>query len=277
MQIYRELEILTARPAAADMAAAPHRLYGVLSVREACTAARWRTLAVGEVAAAIAQRKLPILAGGTGLYLKALAAGLAPVPPVPRTVREAGRRLMATEGSIALHRRLARLDAVGAARLEPSDRQRVLRAWEVVTASSVPLHEWHGRVAAAAESPELLVFAFLPPRDELYAACDLRFERMVDAGAIDEARSVLAMQLDPELPAMKAVGLREIAAYIEGKIDRERMIALGQQATRHYAKRQYTWFRRQSPDAVRINAQFSERLGREIFTKIRDFMLTRPA
>ena len=273
MQVYRELAILTARPDAAAMTAVPHRLYGVIPARESCSVARWRAMAVAEIDAALAAGKLPILAGGTGLYIEALAKGLAPVPDIPSSVRDEARRLVAEEGAAALHARLARLDPASAAVLNPGDRQRVVRAWEVITATGKPLAEWQ-RAAAPADAPALLTFLFLPPRDALYAASDRRFAAMIEAGAIDEVKALLALNADPEMPAMKAVGVREITAYVRGEIDIARMIALGQQATRRYAKRQYTWFRHRLPAAHTFDEQYSESLNRVIFTKIRESRLT---
>jgi tRNA dimethylallyltransferase len=274
MQVYRELRVLTARPDAAAEAAVPHRLYGLVPARESCSAARWRTLALAEIDAAHAAGRLPVLAGGTGLYLAALSQGLAPVPAIPPEVRDQGRRLIAAEGAPAFHARLAGLDPAGAAALRPADRQRLLRAWEVVTATGKSLREWQRAGGAAADVPPLTAFVFLPPRDFLYAACDRRFEAMVTEGAVEEVKALLALGLDPELPAMKAVGVREIAAYLGGEIGRARMIELGQQATRRYAKRQYTWFRHRMPGAIVIDEQYSERLNDVIFSKIRESLLT---
>jgi len=274
MQVYRELAIVTARPDAAATAAVPHTLYGVISARESCSVARWRALALAEIDAARAAGKLPILAGGTGLYIEALAKGLAPVPEIPAAVREEGRKLAAEEGAAALHARLALVDPAAAATLRPSDRQRVLRAWEVKTATGTSLLEWRRVLGVAEDAPTLLIFVFLPPREALYAACDRRFQDMVERGAVDEVRALLALRLDPDLPAMKAVGVREIAAYLRGDIDHARMLALGQQATRRYAKRQYTWFRHRLPDAVVLGEKYSERLDPAIFTKIRESGLT---
>jgi tRNA dimethylallyltransferase len=274
MQVYRELAILTARPDAAAMTAAPHKLYGVVSAREACSAARWRAMALAEIDAALAAGKLPILAGGTGLYIEALAKGLAPVPEIPAGVREEARKLVAEEGAAAFHARLARIDPEAAAALRPSDRQRLVRAWEVKTATGKSLREWQRAESVTNDAPELLTFVFLPPRDALYAACDRRFAAMVDAGAIDEVKALLALTLDPGLPAMKAVGLREIADYLAGGIDHARMLALGRQATRRYAKRQYTWFRHRLPAVVVLDEQYSERLNQIIFMKIRESGLT---
>jgi tRNA dimethylallyltransferase len=274
MQVYRELAILTARPDAAAMAAAPHRLYGVLSAADACSAGRWRALALAEIDAALARGKPPILAGGTGLYLEALRDGLAPVPSIPDDVRERARALLLAEDGQALHSRLAKIDPAAAAALRPGDRQRIVRAWQVMTATGRSILDWQRAAPPADDAVELTTFLFLPDRKALYAACDRRFEAMIAAGAIDEVKALLALGLDPGLPAMKAVGVREIAAYLGGEIARAEMIARGQQATRNYAKRQYTWFRRRVPAARIYHEQYSERLDRDIFTKIRESRLT---
>jgi tRNA dimethylallyltransferase len=255
------------------MAAVPHALYGAIPARESCSVARWREMALAEIDTALAAGKLPILAGGTGLYIEALAKGLAPVPEIPAAVRDEARRLVAEEGAAAFHARLAHIDPDAAATLRPSDRQRLVRAWEVKTATGKSLREWQ-RAPGADDAPSLLTFVILPPRDLLYAACDRRFEEMVERGAIEEVKALLALELDPNLPAMKAVGVREIAAYLHGDMDRARMIALGRQATRRYAKRQYTWFRHRLPDAVLLSEQYSERQNPAIFTKIRESGLT---
>ena len=274
MQVYRELAILTARPDAAAMAAVPHRLYGVLSAGDACSAGRWCALALAEIDAALAAGKLPILAGGTGLYLEALQNGLVPVPAIPDDVREQARALLLGEDRHALHARLARIDPAAAAALRPGDRQRIVRAWEVMMATGRSILEWRREVHQAENAPELTTFLFLPERQALYAACDRRFEQMIEAGAIGEVKALLALGLDPGLPAMKAVGVREIAAYLRGEIGRAEMIARGQQATRNYAKRQYTWFRRRVRAVGRFDEQYSERMDADIFKIIRESGLT---
>lgn len=274
MQVYRELAILTAWPDAAAMAAAPHRLYGVLPAGDACSAGRWCAMAIAEIDAALAQGKLPILAGGSGLYLEALRNGLAPVPAIPADIREQARALLLDEDRHALHARLAKIDPAAAAVLRPGDRQRILRAWQVMMATGRSILEWHRDIHPAEGAPELTTFLILPERKVLYAACDRRFEEMIESGAIDEVKALLAMHLDPSLPAMKAVGVREIAAYLRGDIGRAEMIARGQQATRNYAKRQYTWFRHRVPFAGRFDEQYSERMNDSIFKIIRESRLT---
>ncbi|MCG8547148.1 MAG: tRNA (adenosine(37)-N6)-dimethylallyltransferase MiaA, partial [Alphaproteobacteria bacterium] len=189
MQVYRELRILTARPTLADEARVPHRLYGVLSVAEECSAARWREMAVTAIDETHRAGRLPILCGGTGLYLKALTEGLSPMPDIPAAVRQSVRARFEGADAPAIHAALQAVDPAMAARLTPTDRQRLLRALEVYEATGQSLAEWQ---AAPAEGPPAgYVFHTIlvtPPRAELYADCDARFQAMLDAGALDEAR-----------------------------------------------------------------------------------------
>ena len=275
MQVYRDLRVLTARPGAADEARRPHRLYGALDGAELCSAARWRDMAAAAIAEARAAGALPVLVGGTGLYFRALTRGLAEVPPIPEPVRHEARRLRAELGPAGFHRALAARDPEAAARLAPGDTQRTVRAYEVAAATGVPLGEWQRRGAAGALRGARLELVLLPPRDLLYRAVDGRFAAMLEAGAAEEVRRLLDRRLDPALPVMKAVGVREIAAWIGGEIARDKAIARGSQATRNYAKRQYTWFRRQMPGAAALEEQYSESLAGRIFPIIREFLLTR--
>jgi tRNA dimethylallyltransferase len=268
MQVYRELKVLTARPSDADLARAPHRLYGVLSARERCTAAQWRTMALEAIGDARRDGRLAIVVGGTGLYLRALMEGLAPVPEVPADIREGAVARHRALGGAAFHAELAGLDPEMAARLKPGDTQRLIRAWEVVTATGRSLASFQ-RLPIAESGLRFAAIRLLPPRDALYAACDARCLRMVEEGALDEVRALLALGLDPSLPAMKSLGVRELAAYIRGEADREDAIARFQQTTRNYAKRQVTWFRHQMSDAFTVDAQFSESLAEKIFSFIR--------
>ena len=275
MQVYRDLRVLTARPGAAAEARAPHRLYGVIDAAEACSAGRWRALALAEIAAARAAGRLPVLVGGTGLYLHALVHGLAPIPPVPAAVRADARALHAELGGPAFHARLAARDPESAARLHAEDAQRLVRAWEVLAATGRTLGDWQ-RTPASGEVGAVSAVLLLPPRAALYAAIDARFTAMMDDGAVDEVRALLARNLPAELPAMKAVGVREIAALLAGRATREEAIAAVQQATRHYAKRQITWLRHRMAGLrlLSLDAQYSERFLPEIFAFIRQPLLT---
>ncbi|MCX7354403.1 MAG: tRNA (adenosine(37)-N6)-dimethylallyltransferase MiaA [Alphaproteobacteria bacterium] len=251
MQVYRELRILTARPGAAEMARAPHRLYGVLSAAEPCSAARWRVLALAAIEEARSQGRLPILVGGTGLYLRALFSGLAEIPPIPQEVREAARARQRDLGGEAFRAELARRDPESAARLAAGDTQRLVRAWEVVEATGRTLPEWQRAGGAGTGAHVYRTILLMPPRDALYAACDARFGAMVTAGALDEVRALLAFGLDPALPALKSLGVRELARHLAGEWTLEQAEEKARQATRNYAKRQTTWFRHQlAPDLV---------------------------
>ncbi len=268
MQVYRELRIVTARPGQDETRRVPHRLYGVMSARQRCTAARWRTMALAAIANAKAKGRLPVVVGGTGLYLKALIEGLAPVPEIPPEVRAAARTRHAELGGAAFHAELKRLDPDMAARLKPGDTQRMVRAWEVVTATGRSLALFQ-KIRPAPAKLWFQTFRLLPPRETLYAACDARCRRMVEEGAVDEVRALMALKLDPDLPAMKAVGVRELAALVAGETSRAQALAKFQQVTRNYAKRQVTWFRHQLPDAQTWDAQFSERVEDQTFSFIR--------
>ncbi|MGE0733878.1 MAG: tRNA (adenosine(37)-N6)-dimethylallyltransferase MiaA [Alphaproteobacteria bacterium] len=272
MQIYRGIEILTAQPDAQAQAAVPHRLYGDLPPSEACSVGRWRTLAVAEIDASLAAGRMPVLAGGTGLYLRSLMQGLAPVPDVPAGVRERASARMSALGPAGLHAELARRDPALALRLRPTDRQRIQRAWEVIEATGRSLADWQSETPGEPRYRFLPVI-LMPPRELVYPACDARFAGMIEAGAVDEVRRLLALKLDPMLPAMKAVGVRELAAFLAGRLSLAEATAKGQQATRNYAKRQYTWFGNQmSPEktgSLTYFEQYSESLAQRIFANIR--------
>jgi tRNA dimethylallyltransferase len=243
-QIYSGLPILSAAPTAEERAQAEHRLYGVRDPAQPCSAAEWAEMARKEIADIHAEDRLPILVGGTGLYLRTLLDGIAPVPPIDAAVRERVRAQSLEQNRAELRR----ADPEAAARINPTDKTRIARALEVVQSTGQTLVEWQKqREGGIADDIELKPLVLLPPRDWLYARCDRRFERMFESGAIDEVKALLARGLDPSLPAMRAIGVREIADYLSGNAIREMAIAAGQQATRNYAKRQYTWFAHQPP------------------------------
>lgn len=240
-QVYREIPVTSAAPTAAEQAEIPHRAYGACSVTAPCSAAAYAILAKAEIAAVHADGRTPVLVGGTGLYLRTLLDGIAPIPPIDPAIR-AGIRARPVEANRA---ELERLDPDAAAHLNPNDTTRTARALEVVKSTGKTLTEWQmrkeGGIAAAVRLHPLIL---LPPRDWLYERIDRRFETLFDTAA-EEVRPLL--DLDPSLPAMRAIGVPEIAAYLRGEIDRATAIARGQQATRRYAKRQYTWFANQPP------------------------------
>jgi tRNA dimethylallyltransferase len=243
MQVYAELRILTARPTPAEEGRVPHALYGVRPAAEAGTVAWWRGAALAAMDGARAAGRVPILCGGTGLYFLSLTEGLSEIPPVPEAARAEARRLLAEEGPAALHARLARLDPETAAGLRPSDGQRLARAFEVVTGTGRGLRHWQ---AASATGPAPWRFAAIlldPPRDALRAAIARRWQAMLEAGALEEVRALADQRLDPALPAMRAHGVPELLAHLEGRMTREAASARAILNTGQYTKRQATWFR----------------------------------
>jgi tRNA dimethylallyltransferase len=245
MQVYCELAVLTARPSAADMALLPHRLYGMASAAEAYSVGRWLEDTARAIAEAVGAGRVPILVGGTGLYFKALTEGLAPVPDVPPEIREHWRERAEALGAEQLHRELAARDAAMAARLKPTDPQRIVRALEVIDATGVSLAEWQGASATPLLSTRGVARVVVAPeREPLYAAIDTRFESMVGRGALDEVKALIALGLDPGLPAMRAHGVRELGAYLAGACSWGEAIANAKTESRRYAKRQMTWARR---------------------------------
>ena len=236
--------MLSARPGPDELARAEHRLFGTRDAALPCSAADWAGEAREVLAEVHAEGRLPILVGGTGLYLRTLLDGIAPVPPIDPAVRAEVRA-----GSTAdNHGRLRVLDPEAAQRLRPSDTTRIARALEVVLSTGRSLAEWQAeRTGGIGGEVELRPLILLPPREWLYARCDARFAEMLDGGAVEEVEALLARRLDPDLPAMRAIGVPETAAMLRGELTREEALAAGQQATRRYAKRQYTWFTHQPP------------------------------
>jgi tRNA dimethylallyltransferase len=244
-QIYRDLPILSAAPDADERAQAEHKLYGALDGSEPCSAADWATMAKQEIAGIHSAGQLPILVGGTGLYLRTLLDGIAPVPPIDATIRQEVRATPVEDN----HRRLTDLDRAAAAKLNLGDTTRIARALEVVLSTGKRLSDWQTvRSGGIGQQIGLKPMLLLPPRDWLNRRCDVRFANMVERGAADEVEALLERKLDPALPVMRAIGVREIAAWLEGALTRDQAITAGQLATRQYAKRQYTWFANQPPE-----------------------------
>jgi tRNA dimethylallyltransferase len=240
MQVYRELRVLTARPTPAEEAVAPHALYGVRSAAVPGSVAWWR----GEALAAMEAADLPILCGGTGLYLRALTVGLADIPNPGPEARDEARSLLAAEGAPALHARLAAADPATAATLRPGDGQRLARAWEVWRGTGQGLAAWQ------TAAPERCAWEFMailldPPRDELRAAVSRRFAAMLAQGALEEAAALAALGLDPALPAMRAHGVPELLGFLRGDWSLQEAEERAVLATGQYTKRQATWFRHQ--------------------------------
>lgn len=249
MQVYRDLRVITARPTPDEETLAPHRLYGQVDAAVNFSAGAWVADAAVVLAEARAQQRLPIFVGGSGLYFKALTRGLAAVPPVPAAVREGVRARLEIDGVEALHAELARRDPAAAERLEPRDRTRIARALEVVEATGRSLTVWHRDGLPPLLPPGTFFAVFLEPdRDRLYAGIDARFAAMLQAGALQEVAALAARQLDPLLPAMKAHGVPALIRHLKGEITLDEAAEIGCADTRHYAKRQFTWFRHQLPE-----------------------------
>jgi tRNA dimethylallyltransferase len=249
MQVYRDLRIITARPAETEEARVPHRLYGHVDAAENYSVGRWCHDAEQALNDAIDQGRMPIFVGGTGLYFKALTAGLAAVPPIPPGVRMDVRGRLQREGAPALHSELAPLDPVTAQRVTANDRSRISRALEVVLATGRPLSDWHREGLPAIIDPARAVKTFVTcERKELVRRIETRFAAMLEAGALDEVRVLAARRLDASLPAMKAHGVPWLIRHLEGEISREEAAAGAVMDTRRYAKRQLTWFRNQMKD-----------------------------
>jgi tRNA dimethylallyltransferase len=248
MQVYRDLRIITARPTPAEEARVPHRLYGHVDAAENYSVGHWCRDAQAALAEARAAVRLPIFVGGTGLYFKALTTGLAAVPPIPAEIRAAVRGRLQSEGVSALWDELRQCDPATAARLMPNDRSRITRALEVMLATGRSITDWHREGLPAALDAAAAIKVFLTPdRVALYARIDARFDAMLAAGALEEVRALAARGLDPALPAMKAHGVPWLVRHLRGEIGLQEAADGAKRDTRHYAKRQATWFRNQMP------------------------------
>ena len=243
-QVYANLPILSAQPSAAELASAPHRLFGYLDGREACSAARWAKDALSEIEQAWAQNRIPVLVGGTGLYLRTLLDGISPIPEIDPEIRGAVRALETAEARRALEIE----DPASAAALSPGDDNRTKRALEVIRATGKTIIAWREiHEGGIGETIDLRPLILLPPRDWLYERCNWRFKNMIEAGAIEEVAALRAANLPADAPVLRAIGVPELTALQNNTLSHAEAIEHGQIATRQYAKRQYTWFRNQSP------------------------------
>ena len=258
VQLYRDLRVLSARPSPEVEARAPHHLFGVADAADGWSVGRWLREAQIVLADIGARGRPAIVVGGTGLYFKALTVGLAPIPQVPAGVVAGVEALFDAQGEASVRIALAEVDPQAAARIAPGDRQRLVRALSVARGAGRSLTAWQADTRPALAPDAWRGVLLEPPRETLYVRCDARLIAMVDAGALDEAAALTARGLDPRLPAMKAVGLRELAACAAGETSLEAALKAAQIATRHYAKRQMTWFRNQTPDWPRIVAADAE-------------------
>jgi tRNA dimethylallyltransferase len=256
MQVYRDLSIITARPTPQEEALVPHRLYGHVDASVNYSAGAWVADAGKMLTEARAQNRVPIFVGGTGLYFKALTRGLSAIPPIPPEIREGVRARLERDGAETLHAELARRDPATAQRLEPRDRTRIARALEVIEATARSLIDWHREGLPPLLPPGQFRALFLEPeREVLYARIDARFDAMLKAGALEEVAALAARKLDPLLPAMKAHGVPELIRHVRGEITLAEAAASTRAATRHYAKRQFTWFRHQLQEFAWVKPQ----------------------
>ena len=271
MQIYKELETLTSRPDRNDLEIVPHKLFGTREIINPCSVNIWNNLAQKSIENAVSRGRVPIVCGGTGMYIKYLSTQLATVPNIPAEVRLIAREKLMKLGNEKFYQELTKLDPQMEGLIPIGDSQRLVRAWEVFEVTRKSLFDWQ---AVNANQTNLTVcnILLMPDREFLYASCDRRFLEFVDNGALNEAKAIRDLELDPTLPGMKALGLLQLIDYLEGKITFDVAIAQAQQKTRNYAKRQMTWFRNQL-DADYID--YSPHTGRhtsEIFRAVIKFL-----
>lgn len=250
-QLYADLNVLSARPSAEDEARAEHRLYGLADAADAWSVGRWTRAVLDELAQLEAAGRAALLVGGTGLYFLSLTRGLADIPEVQPEIRNAVQTAYDAEGEAVFRRRLTAIDPQAEAAIAPGDRQRLVRAFSVHAQTGRPLSAFKADTRPLIAPDRWTGLVIAPERERLYANCDARVDVMIQGGALDEVRALMARRLDPGLPAMKAVGVRELAAHLAGEMTRDDAITAMKQATRNYAKRQLTWFRNQTPDWAR--------------------------
>ena len=266
-QVYADLRVLSARPSEEEMGGIEHRLFGAWDGATPCSAADWAAAAKIEIAALHGEGAVPILVGGTGLYLRTLLDGIAPVPEIDPAIRAEARALPQLEARAALERE----DPEAAIRLAPADNARTTRALEVIRSTGRTLAEWQAeKVGGIGDRVALHPLVLLPDREWLFERCDRRFATMLDGGAREEVLALLARKLDPSLPVMRAIGVREVAAWLQGELSRDEALLAGQTATRQYAKRQFTWFRHQPPPGWRRaeSENYAEDFLDELFLQI---------
>ena len=272
LQVYRELRILTARPDARSEAAVSHRLYGAVSASERFSVGEWLALARREIDLVHEAGALPIFVGGSGLYIRSLVVGIARIPKISADARVAATELYGEIGESQFRARLAERDPSVEARVQDGDKQRLIRAWEVLATTGKPISEWQsGENLGGLECP-FFVITIMPQRAKLYRSCDERFEIMLHAGALDEVAVLSRLGLDPSLPAMKALGLRALARYLNDDLSLDDARQLGCQATRNYAKRQFTWFRNQLTADIEVEDPVACR--GEVIAAVTRFLLT---
>jgi tRNA dimethylallyltransferase len=273
MQVYKELRILTARPSSKDMALVPHRLFGDLLSESPCSVGQWLGLATDEIKNTWSDNRLAIVAGGTGMYVKALREGLAAVPKIPAIINAEVRSLYKKIGGDAFLEQLSIVDPKASKAIPANDSQRLTRALAVVRATGITLDVWQAGQAIGPSLPaRFFVITILPDRKALYIACEERFDAMLDAGALIEVENLLSLGLDPLMPAMKAVGVSELSRYLTGEINLENAVVSAKKATRNLAKRQLTWLRNQVSSDYVINGFYNSNKQDDLKKKLEKFI-----
>ena len=272
IQIYREIKILSGRPTSDDYRQAPHRLYGVMSIFKPCTLGIWRKMALETIKECELSGHLPIICGGTGLYIKFLLNELSAIPEIPPSIKLEAREMLKELGNENFRELLSKNDPVSASRIKSGDTNRLLRAWEVFTATTKPLSYWHEKSREAGPQHKFFKVCLMPERKALYSKCDQRFLDFVEQGAVEEARAFDFITASPELPASKTLGLLELIKYTKGELELSDAVEQAQRATRRYAKRQLTWFRHQLDEDFLIQNLSCSKTVSDCFKKIVNFL-----
>ena len=272
VQIYREIKILSGRPTFDDYRQAPHRLYGIMSIFKPCTLGIWRKMALETIKECERSGRLPIICGGTGLYIKFLLNELSAIPEVPPSIKLEAREKLEDLGNENFRELLSKNDPVSARRIKSGDTNRLLRAWEVLTATNKPLSYWHEQSRETESQHRFFKVCLMPERKALYSKCDKRFLDFIEQGAAEEARALDFINVSPELPASKTLGLLELIKYTRGELGLSDAIAQAQRTTRRYAKRQLTWFRHQLDEDFLIQNLRCRKTVSDCLKKIVNFL-----
>ena len=272
VQIYREIKILSGRPTSDDYRKAPHRLYGIMSIFKPCTLGIWRKMALETIKECELSGRLPIICGGTGLYIKFLLNELSAIPEISPSIKLEAREKLKELGNENFRELLSKNDPASASRIKSGDTNRLLRAWEVFTATTKPLSYWHKKSRKAGSQHKFFKVCLMPERKALYSICDQRFLEFVEQGAVEEARAFDFITASPELPASKTLGLLELIKYTKGELELSDAVEQAQRATRRYAKRQLTWFRHQLDEDFLIQNLSCSKTVSDCFKKIMNFL-----
>ena len=272
VQIYREIKILSGRPTSDDYRKAPHRLYGIMSIFKPCTLGIWRKMALETIKECELSGRLPIICGGTGLYIKFLLNELSAIPEISPSIKLEAREKLKELGNENFRELLSKNDPASASRIKSGDTNRLLRAWEVFTATTKPLSYWHKKSRKAGSQHKFFKVCLMPERKALYSICDQRFLEFVEQGAVEEARAFDFITASPELPASKTLGLLELIKYTKGELELSDAVEQAQRATRRYAKRQLTWFRHQLDEDFLIQNLCCSKTVSDCFKKIVNFL-----